>query len=238
MRTNSEFLLGSVAKDRKLDYSEGVAITSIFYADETTTIEPVRYPAGSSLMRFLSGPLLEGEGSVFRRTIQLTGKVILHPVNFLKTHILPGWAQRSTILLVMQTIDNHFTMKLGRSPFALFQKRLVSEVDPDQVIPGRIAVGHDVTYRFAEKTKGIPLGTLNEGILNIPMTAHILGGCPFGRNDQEGVIGLNCEVFNYPGLFVIDGSIMPANPGVNPSLTIAALAEYAMSFIPEKPGIV
>jgi cholesterol oxidase len=89
---------------------------------------------------------------------------------------------------------------------------------------------------FAKKTNGIPAGSVNEGLLNIPMTAHILGGCPIGLNANDGVVNLDCEINNYPGLFVVDGSIVPANPGVNPSLTITALSEYAMSHVPPKEG--
>ncbi|HSO28018.1 MAG TPA: GMC family oxidoreductase, partial [Anaerolineales bacterium] len=110
--------------------------------------------------------------------------------------------------------------------------------DEDNSIPSKIEIGHQVTRRFAEKMDGIPAGSLNEGLLDIPMTAHILGGCPFGRDADEGVIDLNCQIHNYPGLFVVDGSIVPANPGVNPSLTITALSEYAMSRMPPKPGAV
>jgi len=157
-------------------------------------------------------------------------------LDFLKTYILPGWAEHSTILLVMQTIDNHMQMRLGRTIWTLFKKGLVSDVSEEHRVPSKIEIGHRVTRRFAQKVDGIPAGTINEGLLNIPMTAHILGGCPFGRDDQEGVIDLDCQIHNYPGLFVADGSIMPANPGVNPSLTITALAEYAMSRVPVKPG--
>jgi cholesterol oxidase len=110
----------------------------------------------------------------------------------------------------------------------------VSEPDPDGTPPQSIEVGRRVTRRFAERTGGIPMGSINEGLLGIPMTAHILGGCPFGRDASEGVVDLDCQVHNYPGLYTIDGSIMPANPGVNPSLTITALAEYAMSLVPEQ----
>lgn len=149
---------------------------------------------------------------------------------------MPGWAQRTTILLVMQTEDNHFHMKLGRSLWTLFSQNLVSDTSQGRSIPAKLDIGHQVTRRFAEKTGGIPAGSINEALLNIPMTAHILGGCPLGRNDQEGVVGLDCQVHNYPGLYVVDGSIMPTNPGINPSLTITALAEYAMSQIPPKPG--
>ncbi len=118
----------------------------------------------------------------------------------------------------------------------MFRKGLISQVGDGHNIPSKIDIGHEVTRRFATKTNGIPAGTINEGLMNIPMTAHILGGCPFGLDETEGVIDLNCEIHNYPGLFIVDGSIMPANPGVNPSLTITALAEYAMSGIPVKPG--
>ena len=91
-----------------------------------------------------------------------------------------------------------------------------------------------MTRAFASRTGGIPMGSINEGLFDIPMTAHILGGCGFGRDANEGVLDLDCQVHGYPGLHVVDGSIMPGNPGVNPSLTITALAEYAMSHVPPK----
>ncbi|MBP7687799.1 MAG: GMC family oxidoreductase [Thermoflexales bacterium] len=234
VRTNSEALLGATARDLKTNYSEGVAITSIFNADDVTTIEPVRYPAGSGLMRFLTGPLVDQDLSIPKRLVKTLVQIFTRPIDFAKTHILPGWAQRTTILLVMQTEDNRIRLRLGRSPFTLWRKNLVSKPDADHTIPSKIDIGHKVTRMFAQQTNGIAAGSLNEGLLNIPMTAHILGGVPFGANEREGVIDLNCEIYNYPGLFVADGSIMPANPGVNPSLTITALAEYAMSRVPPK----
>src|SRR5262249_40011979 len=97
--------------------------------------------------------------------------------------------------------------------------------------PARLEIGHKVLQAFAARTGGIPASTINESLLNVPMTAHILGGCPFGETSASGVIGLDMQVHNYPGLYVVDGSVVPANPPVNPSLTIAALAEYAMSQI-------
>ncbi len=236
VRTNSEALLGSSARDLKTNYSEGIAITSIFHADDVTTIEPVRYPAGSGLMRFLTGPLVDQESSIPSRLFKTLGQIFTRPIDFAKTHILPGWAQRTTIILVMQTEDNRIRLRLGRSLFTLWRKGLVSKPEADHTIPSKIDIGHQVTRTFARKTNGIPAGSLNEGLLNIPMTAHILGGVPFGADEREGVIDLNCEIYNYPGLFVVDGSIMPANPGVNPSLTITALAEYAMSRVSPKDG--
>jgi cholesterol oxidase len=234
VRTNNEALLGSVGKNKKVNYSEGIAITSIFYADPITAIEPVRYPAGSSLMRFISGPLIKPGRSKIARFLVSISRFFLRPKEFFFTHILPGWAERTTILLVMQTVDNHLQLNLGRHLFTLFQKGLVSTVENNQVLLGNNGIGHDVAVRFAKKTDGIPAGSLNESLLDNPLTAHILGGCPMGRNEHEGVIDLDCQVHNYPGLYVVDGSIMPANPGVNPSLTITALAEYAMDqFLPK-----
>ena len=236
VRTNSEALLGAVSRDDRVDYSKGIAITSIFQPDAVTAMEPVRYPAGSSLMRFLSSPLVEPGSNIPGRLLRTALKILRYPLDFLRTHVLPGWAQRTTILLVMQTENNFTRMRLGRHFFTLFRKRLVTHRDGEYQIPSSIAIGHSVTRRFADKVNAVPAGTINEGLLNIPMTAHILGGCPFGRDDQEGVIGLDFQVHNYPGIYVVDGSVVPANPGVNPSLTITALAEYAMSQVLPRDG--
>jgi cholesterol oxidase len=231
VRTNSESLLGSTARGTETDYSQGIAITSFFKLDEVTSVEPVRYPAGSDLMRLLSGPLI-GSGGFLARLAQSVWEIASHLGDFLKVHVLPGWAKRSTILLVMQTEDNHVRMRWGRSLFTLFRRGLVSETDPEKPIPTMIPLGHRLAREFARRTNGIPLGSFNESLFSIPITAHILGGCRFGREAAEGVVDLNCQVHNYPGLYVVDGSIVPANPGVNPSLTITALAEYAMSRVP------
>jgi len=233
VRSNSETLLGSYSQSRKVDYSKGLAITSFFHADDVTAIEPVRYPAGSSLMRFLSWPLTR-PGNGFGRFSQAVAQWVRHPLDFLKVYVLPGWAKRTTIVLVMQAEDNQLRMRLGRSIYTLFRRGLVSHVDAEQSIPSRIEGGHTVTRAFAQKSKGIPLGSINEGLMDVALTAHVLGGCPFGNDVDEGVIGLDCQVHKYPGLYVVDGSIIPANPGINPSLTIAAFAEYAMSLMPEK----
>ncbi len=235
VRTNSESLLGVSARGLDVDYSKGLAITSIFNADAVTAIEPVRYPSGSGMMRFLAGPIIES-GSFAKRLLQSVVDIASRPRDFAKTHVLPGWARRTTILLVMQTEDNHLRLKLGRSFLTLWRRSLVSQPDEGAPVPSRVAIGQQVTKRFAAKTNGIAASTLNESLLNVPMTAHILGGCPFGASADEGVIGLDTQVHNYAGLYVVDGSIVPANPGVNPSLTITALAEYAMSLVPGVEG--
>ncbi len=234
VRTNSEALLGSIARRSGVDYSKGVAITSIFNADDVTRIEPVRYPAGSDLMRMLAAPLISRDDPIPLRMLKSLGWAIRRPVDYLKAQVLPGWARHATILLVMQNVDNRLRLRLGRSLQTLFRKALVAEPDREHLIQARVDAGHDITRTFAQKTDGIPMGSLGENLLNLPTTAHILGGCPVGRDATEGVVDEGLQVHNYPGLFVIDGSIMPANPGVNPSLTITALAEYAMSKIPDK----
>ncbi len=235
VRTNSEALLGSLSREGGIDYSQGIAITSIFNADEVTRIEPVRYPSGSDLMKLLAAPLISNADSVPGRMIKSLAWVIRHPADLVRSLLRPGWARRVTILLVMQNVDNRMRIRLGRSLLTLFRTGLVSEPDPDRRIPARVDEGHDITRSFAEKTHGIPLGSVGENILNYPTTAHILGGCAVGRSADEGVVGEDFQVHNYPGLFVIDGSVVPGNPGVNPSLTITALAEYAMSQIPPRP---
>jgi cholesterol oxidase len=235
VRTNNESLLGVSDRRTSVDYSKGVAITSIFSADAVTTVEPVRYPSGSDFMRFLAGPMI-ASGSLPARLLKSALQLAKRPGDFLVTHIWPGWARRSTILLVMQTDDNHLHLKFGRGLLTLGRRGLMSAPDTGAAIPTKLDIGHRVTQMFAAKTNGIPASTINESLLNVPMTAHILGGCPFGRDAGEGVVGLDTQVHQYPGLYVVDGSIVPANPGVNPSLTITALAEYAMSLVPPAPG--
>ena len=232
VRTNSEALLGSVARDKKVNFSKGIAITSIFNADAVTRIEPVRYPDGSDLMRIMAAPLISNGHAIPVRIVKSIHWILRHPLDFLRSQILPGWAHRVTILLVMQNVDNRLNVRLGRGLLTFFRKGLVAESEPGHEIDARVDAGHDVTRAFAEKTNGVPMGSLGENLLDYPTTAHILGGCPIGKDASTGVIDTSFQVHNYPGLYVVDGSVMPANPGVNPSLTITALAEYAMSKIP------
>jgi cholesterol oxidase len=234
VRTNSEALLGSVARKSDIDYSQGVAISSIYNHDEMTRVEPVRYPDGSSLMRFLAAPLIDADVSVPRRLLRFLGWALTHPLDFAKAMILPGWAHNVTILLAMQPADNRLRLRLGRSGFTLFRRGLVAEKEPGYEIHAHVNGSHKLTRDFAKRTDGVALGSLGENLLGLPTTAHILGGAPIGPNAEEGVVNECFEVHNYPGLYIIDGSIVPANPGVNPSLTITALAEYAISKIQRK----
>jgi cholesterol oxidase len=237
VRTNSEALLGVMARENQTNYSEGVAITSIFRPDAVTAIEPVRWPEGSSLIKMLAAPLIEaGERGLFVRFLMAAWATLVSFRDLIRA-AFGNWARYTTILLVMQTTDTLIHIRPGRSLLTLFQRKLIARRDDENPVRAEIPIGHEVTRAFAEKVNGIPAGTINETLWNIPSTAHILGGVPFGRDADEGVIGLNCEVHHYPGLYVIDGSIMPANPGINPSLTITALAEYAMSQVPPKDEV-
>ncbi len=234
VRTNSEALLGVTARDDRHNYSEGVAITSVIRADAVTHVEPVRYTEGSSFIRVLSTPLLDTDSGIRQRLWGTLREGLRHPLDFLHAKFLAPWARRSTILLIMQTVDNTLRLKPGRGVWTLFRRGLVSERESERPIRPELALANGITRAFARHMDGIPQASFNETLFGMATTAHILGGVPMGRGPEEGVVDARCEVFNYPGLYVVDGSIMPGNPGINPSLTITALAEYAMSQIPAR----
>ena len=231
VRTNSENILGAIARNDDVDFSKGIAITSIFSADEVTRVEPVRYSEGSSFIRVMTAPLIEGVKSIPARILKSLWETIRHPIDFFRDKFFGGWARRITILLVMQTQENLTRIRLGRSFFTFGRKGLVIRPEKEHTAE-ELKLANTVTNAFAKKINGSAHAAFTDSLFNFPTTAHLMGGVPFGRDDSEGVIDLNYEVFNYPGLYVVDGSVMPANPGVNPSLTITALAEYAMSKVP------
>ena len=233
VRSNSEALLGVTSRQKDVSYSDGVAISSHFWIDDVTSVEPVRYPPGSSFMRSLILPFTAIQGTTKQRLGDIIQKAKENPMDFLHVRVLPNWASRNTVLLIMQTLENRMSLKRGRSIFTLFRKNLVSERDKDSPIPPVIEAGQEVVNRFAEKSNGVPWVGIND-VLNTPNTAHILGGCDIGADASSGVINLNHQVFNYPGMYIADASVIPANLGVNPSLTITAMAERAMSKIPSK----
>ena len=235
VRSNSEAFLGAFIRHGKEDHSKGLGISSIFHADSVTQIEPVRFSDGSSLIYWIIGaPIIKGGGSIWRRLGQSIIAVIKRPIEFLHMKYIPGLARRGTAIMVMQSEDNLMRLKLSRNLFTFFKLGLTPEHDPTHTIPIDMELGRKVDHSFAKKIGGYPVGTLPEGVLSMPMTAHMLGGCLMGSSADAGVVNENLEIHNYPGLYVVDGSIVPANPGVNPSLTITALAEYAMSKVPAK----
>ena len=233
VRTNSENLQGAVSRERKIDYSKGIAITSIFSADGVTNIEPVRFSDGSSLIRNITAPLIEG-GNIPERIIRTLWEIIRHPIDFLYGRFFSRWARYTTILLMMQPVEELLRIRLGRNIFTLFRKGVMFHTEEGVQLPKSPAISNTITRQFARKMNGISMSTFMDSLFNFPITAHFMGGVPLGRDENEGVVDVDFQIHNYPGLYVIDGSIMPGNPGVNPSLTITALAEYAMSHIPAK----
>jgi cholesterol oxidase len=231
VRTNSENLQGAVSREGEIDYSKGIAITSIFSANRLTNIEPVRFSDGSSLIRNITAPLVDGD-TVPERIIRTFWEIIRHPVDFLYARFFSRWARHTIILLMMQPVEELLRMRLGRNIFTLFRKGVMFHTEAGVQLPKSPAISNTITRNFARKMNGIPQASFMDSLFNFPVTAHFMGGVPLGRDENEGVVDINFQVHNYPGLYVVDGSIMPGNPGVNPSLTITALAEYAMSRIP------
>ncbi len=230
--TNSEALLGSSARRGGVDYSEGIAITSHFWVDEVTSVEPVRYPRGSSFIRTISLPLIPMDGGFWSRMGRFIREFARRPYDFIKVAILPDWARDTTILLVMQTVQNRMSFTRGRSLFTFFRKGLVSSRDKNIPIPNVIEAGRWTLERFAQKTNGIAAASIPDVLMDTPTTAHIMGGCGIGIDERSGVVDVNQQLFNYPGMYVVDASVIPGNLGVNPSLTITAMSERAMSQIP------
>jgi len=234
VRTNSESLIGVAAPDAEEDFSRGIAITSILHTDDHSHLEPVRYGAGSDFFRFLILP--HGPGNdVLTRVSKMVGRFARDAGTWLRMYTMSNFAEKSATLLYMRTLEGTLKLRLARSPLTGFKKGLVSELEPGAEAPKAfIPEATDLAERFAKKMRGIAATVFSETILGSPTTAHILGGACMGASPAEGVIDHRHRVFGYDGLYVIDGSAVSANPGVNPSLTITALAERAMSFIPPK----
>ncbi len=227
-RTNSESILGAVARNRDTDYSRGVAITSSFHPDPHTHVEPVRYGKGSNAMGLLQTVLTDG-GQRRPRWATWVATVARHPAGWLRTLDLRHWSERTIIALVMQSHDNSLTVALRRKGFR--RARLTSRQGHGQPNPTWIPVANQVVRRLATLIGGAPGGTVGE-VANIPLTAHIIGGCVIADSPDAGVVDGYQRVFGHPGLHVVDGAAVSANLGVNPSLTITAQAERAMALWP------
>ena len=229
VRTNSESLIGVVTRDGQ-DLSRGIAIGSIVHTDEHSSLEPVRYPAGSGFFRILAVPHVSGSTFV-QRLARLVGAFLRHPLRLLRIYLVRDWAKRSVILLYMRSLEGHLRMTLGRGLGTGFKTGAVTALAEGQSPTARIPEATALAEKVAEKLDGMPMSIVNEALMDVPTTAHILGGCPMGEDREAGVIDEHHRVFGYEGLYIIDGSAISANPGVNPSLTICALAERAMTFI-------
>ena len=230
VRTNSESILTvTVPEDYPDDLIKRVAITSSIYPDPHTHIETVTYGDAGNSMRLLY-TLLTGDGTRLTRPVKLFAQLLLHPQRVAKIAFPKHWSRRTIIILVMQTLDNAIALRPRKGPFGSFW--LQTEQDPERPIPTFIPVANKAAEWFAQRTGGIAQSSVTEALLNIPTTAHILGGAVIAADSAKGVVDASQRVFGYENLLVCDGSAIPANVGVNPSLTITALAEHAMSSVP------
>jgi cholesterol oxidase len=232
VRTNAESLIGVRVPHLAEDLSKGIAIGSGIYIDEHTHIEAVRYPSGSDAMALLATVLASGRPGWTRILAWLRMLAVSFLKNPFRTvRILHpfGWARESLILLCMQTIDGHIDMRLRRPWFWPFRKVLVSQ---GQRIPTYIPQANEFAQKAATVLGGTAMSMVTEILFDIPGTAHIMGGCPMADSSDRGVVDHRNRVFGYKNMYVCDGSVCGANLGVNPSLTITALTERAMSYIP------
>ncbi|MFZ0200437.1 MAG: GMC oxidoreductase [Candidatus Sulfotelmatobacter sp.] len=232
VRTNSESLIGVRTPGYAEDVSQGIAIGSGVYIDEHTHIEAVRYPKGSDAMGFLTTILTDGRPGPRRIGLWLKNvlaSMIKHPIKTVRVLQPFGWAREFVILLCMQTLEGEIEMRWRRPWFWPFRKFLVSRGDK---VPTYIPKANEFAKQFAKLTGGFAMSMLPEILFNVPGTAHCIGGCVIADSSDHGVVDSQHRVFNYKHMYICDGSVVSANLGVNPSLTITALAERAMSFIP------
>ncbi len=228
-RTNSEAILGARTFRGGTDFTRGVAITSSFHPDDQTHVEPVRYGKGSNSMGMLVTGLVDGDDSGRNRLAGLVRDYGRRPGLILRNLSQRHWSEQTIIALVMQTRDNSITCYTKPGRFG--RRVLTSKQGHGEPNPTWIPAGHDAVRRIARRIGGIPGGGWND-IFNVPMTAHFLGGVVIGDSAETGVIDPYHRVYGHPGLHVVDGSAISANLGVNPSLTITAQAERAMSLWP------
>jgi cholesterol oxidase len=232
VRTNSEAIVGAVAPDASTDYSHGVAITSSFQPSPRTRIEPVRYPEGSNSMGLLATILVPGGRW---QPIRFLWWALKSPLRWVKSLSVRRWSQRGLILLVMQSEDNSIRLEMKRG---WLRRKVRSRPGHGTPNPRWLPIAHDAARLAAEEMGGgQPMASMNESILGIPITAHLIGGATIGATPDRGVVDAYHRVFGIEGLHVVDGSAVPANLGSNPSLTITALAERALSFWPNKGGV-
>ena len=233
VRTNSEAIIGiKLKKTPREDFSKGIAISAGFHPDKDTHIETVRYGKNQTVMALLTTFLPD-------RSIPLPGLIrwgistIRSPLQFIANLYPFNWARKTIILLVMQPVDNYLKLNYKPRWWRLGGYSMNSQSSDGKKIPSHIPIAETTAKTIIQKRLGTITTTYMDAIFDISSTAHILGGARIGKDINSGVINEKFEIFNYPDIYVIDGSVMPSNLGVNPSLTITALAEYAMSLFPE-----
>ena len=230
IRTNNETLISVSTSDKSKDLSKGVAIGSLLHTDEDSHLEVVRYSEGSGFWKLLHLPMAAGKNPV-SRIFHIFGQLLSSPLSWFKTYFINSWSKSTAVLLFMQSVDS--TLKLRRNIFGRISTGVSTGEKPTSEIPA----SKELTRRYSEAIKGKATSFALESLAGIPTTAHILGGAVMGKDKSFGVINFKNEVFGYSNMYVIDGSMISANPGVNPSLSITAIAERAMDLIPEKERV-
>jgi cholesterol oxidase len=231
LRTNAETLCAVSGAFEKMN--NGLAITSVFSPDKFTHVEVVKYPDNSDAMKWFFGLSVRGSNTSINRTWMLFLKTVTNPLLFLKTAFNFKWSTNTVIFLIMQTVDNAMKMVWKNN---VFGGRMKIDNRGNKKVPAYIPVGQEVMERYAIKAAGVAQNILLEVFFNRPTTAHILGGCPMSENVENGVVDKDLKVHGYPGFYIVDGSVIQGNIGVNPSLTITAMAEYCMNRIPFREG--
>lgn len=229
-RTNSEAIVAATAGTDGQDYSQGVAITSSIHVNDHTHIESVRYGKGSDVMRGITAPMVDGGGSI-PRPIRFLLMLLTRPAEFFTNLFQTRWPERTVALLVMQSLDNSLQTVRRRTPFGAF---LSTRQGHGAANPTWIPEANEAARIGAEIMGGQPVGSIFEATLNVPTTAHIIGGAPIGAGPQEGVIDPYHRLYGHEHVHVCDGAAVTANLGVNPSLSITAMTERAMSLWPNK----
>ena len=222
-----------LAPDPNEDLSHGTAISSHFYSDTHTHITQNRFPPGYAFMRWYQGPLVDG-AKPWRRALRTMVTIVTRPGRSLRSWFAKNWHRRVVPLTVMQSLDNQIAFRFRRALPWPFVRRLVSDVAPGKEVPAYIPEANEAARTLAEHIGGTAHNNLLESVGNASVTAHILGGCVMASGPEQGVVDIHHEVFGYPGLYVTDASAIPANLGVNPALTISALAERFSARFPSK----
>jgi cholesterol oxidase len=224
VRTNSEAVTAATAGDRRADYRGDVAITASIYPDAETHITNNTYGLAGDGIALTFGPMTDGARRT-PRPLQLLVTVLRHPLRTLRRADPRGWSKRTILFTTMQSADNAIRLRRGRFG------ALRSEIDEQRPIHANLPIANQVTELAAKRMGGWAQSSVLESVRNASTTAHILGGAVIGAGPESGVVDRRRRAFGYRNLLVCDGASLPANPGVNPSLTITAMAEEAMSHV-------
>lgn len=233
VRTNSEAIVAVLDANKDIDLTHGTAISTEFYPDNYTHVTQNRFPKAYNFMKYFCAPLVNDDLPV-RRTLRSLKEIALHPKKYIAPMRVKDFHKRITALSIMQNLDNQLSFRYGRSVLNKMGYRLKSRRVIGKEAPANIPIANRTASVMAEISGGTPVNVMMESIGNLSTTAHILGGCHIGKDKNSGVIDIDHQVFGYPGLYVVDAAAIPANVGVNPSLTITALAERAMARVKPK----